>query len=382
VRFTTFVLALLAACGSGFPDRALAQPAGDTAAVPTPAVRPVVRELVEYDEYTGRFAPVNRVELRARVSGYLSKVAFTEGQPVEAGQLLFVIDQRPFQIAEKAARAELEEMRATLELARTEADRARTLRKDVLISQEDLDQRVQAEVVAASRLSQAQATLERAELNLEFTEIRAPIPGRIGRRLVDVGNIVIGGDVQGTLLTTIVQEDPIHFYFEVSEADVLRYSRLGQAGARQTSREYPNAISVKLLDEDSFQHQGVMDFVDNELSATTGTVQARALLSNPDRLLQPGLFGRVRLPGSGLHEAVLVPDEVIQFDQSRQFVFVINPEGLVERRWVTTGPMAEGLRIVRDGLEGTELVAAGGFHRIRVGSRVAPQLDTSQPGAN
>jgi RND family efflux transporter MFP subunit len=381
-RLAAFVFALLTASFPGFQYAALAQPAGDAAAIPVPAIRPVVRELVEYDEYTGRFAPVNRVEVRARVSGYLSKVAFTEGQPVAAGELLFVIDQRPFQIAETAARAEVEEMRATLDLARTEADRARTLRKDVLISQEDLDQRVQAEVVAASRLSQAQATLARAELNLEFTEIRAPIPGRIGRRLVDVGNIVVGGDVQGTLLTTIVQEDPIHFYFEVSEADVLRYTRLGQAGARQTSREYPNAISIKLLDEDSFQHQGVVDFVDNELSASTGTVQVRGLLSNPDRVLQPGLFGRVRLPGSGLHEAVLVPDEVIQFDQSRQFVFVINPDGLVERRWVTTGPMAEGLRIVRDGLEGTELVAAGGFHRMRVGIQVAPQLDSSPPGQN
>ena len=382
LRFATMVLALLAICSPGWHYAALAQPAGDAAVMPVPAIRPVVRELVEYDEYTGRFAPVNRVEVRARVSGYLSKVAFTEGQPVEAGELLFVIDQRPFQIAETAARAELEEMRATLELAKTEADRARTLRKDLLISQEDLDQRVQAEVVAASRLSQAQATLARARLNLEFTEIRAPIPGRIGRRLVDVGNIVIGGDVQGTLLTTIVQEDPIHFYFEVSEADVLRYTRLGQAGARQTSREYPNAISVKLLDEDSFQHQGVMDFVDNELSATTGTVQARGLLANPDGLLQPGLFGRVRLPGSGLHEVVLVPDEIIQFDQSRQFVFVVSPEGLVERRWVTTGPMADDLRIVREGLEGTELVAAGGFHRLRAGMQVAPQLERSPPGPN
>lgn len=381
-RFAAIVCALLATLVPGGVSPALAQAAGDVKAVPTPAIRPVVKELVEYDEYTGRFAPVNRVEVRARVSGYLSAVAFTEGQPVEAGELLFVIDQRPYQIAETAARAELEQMRATLNLAKTEADRARILRKDLLISQEDLDQRVQAEVVAASRLSQAQATLERARLNLEFTEIRAAIPGRIGRRLVDVGNIVVGGDLQGTLLTTIVQEDPIHFYFEVSETDVLRYTRLGQSGARQTSREYPNAISVKLLDEDSFQHEGAMDFVDNELSPTTGTVQARALLPNPDRLLQPGLFGRVRLPGSGLHKAVLLPDEVIQFDQSRQFVFIIDADGAIERRWVTTGPMADGLRIVREGLEGTELVAAGGFHRIRVGITVAPQVNTPPPGVN
>jgi RND family efflux transporter MFP subunit len=359
-----------------------AQQGGDGAAVPVAAVRPIVRKLVEYDEYTGRFEAVNRVNLRARVSGYLSAAEFTEGQRVQAGDLLFVIDQRPFQIAVTAARAELEEMRAGLDLAKTEADRARTLRKNLVISQEDLDQRVQAEVVATSRLSRAQATLHRAELNMEFTEIRAPIDGRIGRRLLDVGNMVIGGDVQGTLLTTIVQEDPIHFYFEGSQSDFLRYARLNQSGARIASRFKANEISVKLLDEEEFLHHGVMDFVDNELNATTGTVQGRGLLPNTDGLLLPGLFGRVRLPGSGLHPVVLIPDHVIQFDQSRQFVFVINPDGIVERQWISTGPIAEGLRIVREGLDGSELVAAAGFHRMRVGMQVAPQLDDPPPGGN
>lgn len=363
-------------------DIVLAQSGGDSSPVPVPAVRPIVRELVEYDEYTGRFAAVNRVDVRARVSGYLSAAEFTEGQRVRAGDLLFVIDQRPFQIAVTAARAELEEMRAGLDLARTEADRARSLRKNLVISQEDLDQRVQAELVAASRLSQVKATLARAELNLEFTEIRAPIDGRIGRRLLDVGNMVIGGDVQGTLLTTIVQEDPIHFYFEVSESDFLRYARLNQSGARIASRFKANAISIKLLDEQEFLHHGAMDFVDNQLDATTGTVEGRALLPNPDGLLQPGLFGRIRTPGSGLHQVVLVPDHLIQFDQSRQFVMVIKPDGTIERRWVTTGPIAEGLRIVREGLDGSELVAAGGFHRLRVGMQVAPQLADSPAGAD
>jgi RND family efflux transporter MFP subunit len=382
-RFTrAFALLTLTVLFLAPRNIALAQPGGDGAAVPVPAVRPIVRELVEYDEYTGRFAAVNRVDLRARVSGYLSAAEFTEGQVVHAGDLLFVIDQRPLQIAVTAARAEVEEMRAGLELARTEAGRARTLRKNLVISQEDLDQRVQAEVVAASRLSRAQATLARAELNLEFTEIRAPIDGRIGRRLLDVGNMVIGGDVQGSLLTTIVQEDPIHFYFEVSEADFLRYARLDQSGARIASRNTANAISIKLLDEEKFVHHGAMDFVDNELNATTGTVQGRGLLPNPDGLLQPGLFGRVRLPGSGLHPVVLVPDHVLQFDQSRQFVFVINPDGIVERKWISTGPIAEGLRIVREGLDGSELVAAGGFHRLRIGMQVEPQLADSPPGVN
>ncbi|MEJ2530997.1 MAG: efflux RND transporter periplasmic adaptor subunit [Halioglobus sp.] len=359
------------------PETAQAQSGTGSEALPVAAVRPMVRELIEYDEYTGRFTAMNRVDVRARVSGYLSAAEFTEGQLVEAGDLLFVIDQRPFKIAVTAAQAELEEMRAGLDLARTEADRARALRKDLVISQEDLDQRVQAEVVAASRLSKAQAAFARAELNLEFTEIRAPINGRIGRRLLDVGNMVIGGDVQGTLLTTIVQEDPIHFDFEVSEADFLRYARLHVSGARIASRYKANEISIKLLDEQEFVHHGVMDFVDNELHPSTGTVRCRALLPNPKGLLQPGLFGRVRLPGSGLHQAVLVPDQVIQFDQSRQFVFVINPDGIVERRWVTIGPMAEGLRIIREGLDGSELVAAGGFHRMRAGLQVAPQLAAS-----
>lgn len=364
------------------PGVARAQPGTGSEALPVAAVKPAVRELIEYDEYTGRFAAVNRVDVRARVSGYLSAAEFTEGQRVEAGDLLFVIDQRPFRIAVTAAQAELEEMRTGLELASTEADRARALRKNLVISQEDLDHRVQAEAVAASQLSQAQAALARAQLNLEFTEIRAPVDGRIGRRLLDVGNMVIGGDVQGTLLTTIVQEDPIHFYFEVSEADFLRYARLHQSGARIASRFKANEVSIKLLDEQAFMHQGVMDFVDNELHPTTGTVQARALLANPDGLLQPGLFGRVRLPGSGLHQVVLVPDQVIQFDQSRQFVFVVNPDGMVERRWVTIGPMAEGMRIIRKGLDGSETVAAGGFHRLRAGLQVAPQLAASPESAD
>ena len=382
-RFTrAFALLTLTVLFLAPRNIALAQPGGDGAAVPVPAVRPIVRKLVEYDEYTGRFAAVNRVDLRARVSGYLSAAEFTEGQVVHAGDLLFVIDQRPLQIAVTAARAEVEEMRAGLELARTEAGRSRTLRKNLVISQEDLDQRVQAEVVAASRLSRAQATLARAELNLEFSEIRAPIDGRIGRRHLDVGNMVTGGDVQGSLLTTIVQEDPIHFYFEVSEADFLRYARLHQSGARIASRNTANAISIKLLDEEEFVHHGAMDFVDNELNATTGTVQGRGLLPNPDGLLQPGLFGRVRLPGSGLHPVVLVPDHVIQFDQSRQFVFVINPDGIVERKWISIGPIAAGLRIIREGLDGSELVAAGGFHRMRAGMQVVPHLADSPPGVN
>ncbi len=343
-------------------------------ASPAPALRPVVRDVVEFDEYTGRFAAVNRVELHARVSGYLSSVEFVEGQIVNEGDLLFVIDQRPFDIQLRAARAELAEARANLDLARREAERARSVRQGGAVSQEELDQRVQEAAAAQARLSRAQAAVAEAELDLEFTEVRAPLAGRIGQRAVDVGNLVSGGDVRGTLLTTIVQEDPIHFYFEASEADLLRYARLSESGARPSSRSTPNAVSIRLLDEDEFQHHGVMDFVDNELDPTTGTVTGRAVLSNARGLLQPGMFGRLKLIGSGVYSAVMVPDEVVQFDQSRRFVMVVNDAGVVERRWVTLGPIIDGLRVVRDGLDGDEVVVAGAFHRIRLGTAVAPQL--------
>lgn len=346
-------------------------------AQPAPAIRPTVRELTEYDEYTGRFAAVNRVEVRSRVSGYLSEVRFAEGQIVAKGDLLFVIDQRPFRIALDAARADLAAVRATLDLAKTEASRARSLRADRAISQEEVDQREQEEVAAAARVARARADVAQAELNLEFTEVRAALSGRIGRRLLDVGNLISGGDVQGTLLTTIVQEDPIHFYFEVSEADFLRYSRLNESGDRPSSRTTPNAVSIRLLDEEDFLHHGVMDFVDNELDPTTGTNQGRAVLSNPNGLLQPGAFGRVRLLGSALYQAVLVPDSIVQFDQSRQFVLVIENGGQVARRWIEPGPIVDEMRIVREGLTGDELLVAGAFHRVRIGSTVSPQLDES-----
>jgi RND family efflux transporter MFP subunit len=329
-----------------------------------------VRELVEYDEYTGRFAALNRVEVRSRVSGYLSGTDFVEGDLVGKGDRLFIIDQRPFQLAVRSAEAEVAEARANLDLASIEAERARNLAGDQAISQEDRDRRIQQEVAARARLARAEATLARARLDLEFTEIRAPLAGRVGRRRVDVGNLVTGGDVQGTVLTTINQIDPIHFSFDISEADFLRYTRLSERGERPSSRTTPNAVSIRLLDEQEFQHHGVVDFVDNELDATSGTLEARAVLSNPDGFLLPGVFGRLRLLGSGLYEAVLVPDRVIQFDQSRKFVFTVDGEGTVGRRFVETGPMVDGLRIIREGLSGDDRVIADAFHRVRVGATV------------
>lgn len=339
-----------------------------------PALRPTVKEIVEYDEYTGRFAAVNRVEIRSRVSGYLSDIRFTGGDIVAKDDILVVIDQRPFLIAVQAAEAELAEVRAQRDLATLEADRGKALRAERAISQEDRDRRVQQELAAIARVARVEAALAKARLDLEYTEIKAPISGRVGRRLIDTGNLITGGDVQGTLITTIVQEDPIHFYFDVSEADFLRYTRLSLQGARPSSRTTPNAVSVKLMDEPDFAHHGVMDFVDNELDPSSGTLEGRAVLSNRNGLLQPGVFGRLRLLGSGRYQAVLIPDELVQFDQSRQFVFTVANDGTVERSFVQLGPFVDGLRLIRGGLSGSETLIAGAFHRVRLGEKVSPQL--------
>jgi RND family efflux transporter MFP subunit len=335
-----------------------------------PVVRPQVKALVEYDEYTGRFDAIRRVEVRARVSGYVDRVEFREGQLVEAGDLLAVIDQRPFRVVLAAAEAARAEAQALYDLAQIQSRRAEQLIRRQAIAQDELDIRVQEAAAAAARVASAEAQIAEAKLNLEFTQVRAPIAGRVGERLVDEGNLVGGEGSPSTLLTTIVQEDPIYFVFEVSEADYLKYVRLDQRGDRPISRNTPNAVSVRLLDEPGFVHHGVMDFVDNELDASSGTLRGRAVLANPDRLLQPGLFGRMRLQGSGLHDAVLVPDHVIQFDQSRQFVLIIDSEGKAQRVWVEPGPMVDDLRIIRSGLTGDETVIAGAFHRVRIGNAV------------
>jgi RND family efflux transporter MFP subunit len=356
---------------------ALAQQAPAT----LPATRPVVQQVTEYDEYTGRFSAVNRVEVRARVGGYLSEVRFSGGEIVRKGDPLVVIDQRPFRIALDAAEAELAEVQAELDLARQEASRARKLRKDLAISQEDLDRRVQQELASGARLARVQAAVDKAKLDMEYTEVRAPIHGRVGRRLIDAGNLVTGGGAQGELITTIVQEDPIHFYFDVSEADYLRYTRMSARGVRPSSRTTPNAVSIKLLDEDTFAHHGVMDFVDNELDPSSGTLEARAVLSNRSGLLQPGVFGRLRLLGSGTYEAVLIPDTLVQFDQSRRFVYTIAEDGTVGRRFIEAGPMIDGLRLIRSGLEGDEVLVANAFHRVRLGAVVKPRFDGGSDGA-
>ncbi len=342
---------------------------------PVSVSQPVVQEIVEYDEYTGRFRAVESVEVRARVSGYLDEIEFTPGEIVEAGQTLFVIDQRPFQAAFEAAQADLQSAQAQLRLAEAELERARPLVSRGNLSESAFDERVQQRNVTAANVQRARANLRQAELNLEFTEVKAPVSGRAGRDLVTEGNLVTGGDVSSTLLTTIVSLNPIHFYFTVSEADFLKYIRLIQEGDRPSSRDGGNPAWVKLGDEDAFERVGVIDFVDNQLSRTTGTIEGRAIFPNEDLFLAPGLFGRIRIIASTPYEAILIPDEAIGRDQSQKFVFVVGAENKAERRVIETGPLHQGLRVVRSGLTAEDRIVVSGIQRVRPGSPVTPQDD-------
>ncbi len=333
---------------------------------PVTVAQPLVRPVTEWDEYTGRFQAVERVEIRARVTGYLDSIEFDDGQIVQQGDLLFVIDQRPFSIARDRAQAQYT-------LAQKEFERAEELIGRNVIPQEEYDRRQQEQAVA-------RATLNQARLDMEFTEVRAPVTGRISTERVDVGNLVIGNE---TLLTVIVSLDPIHFIFDASERELLRYTRLDRSGQRPGSQDNPNPIFVKLFDEEDYVHEGQMDFVDNEVDLGTGTIRGRAILPNPDRVIYPGQTGRARLVGSGEYDAILVPDEAIGTDQSRKFVLVVGEDNTVQMRFVTLGPLRDnGLRIIRDGLSEDDRIIINGLQRARPGSPVTPEPGEISDGAD
>ena len=334
---------------------------------------PLTETIIDWDEYTGRFRAVESVVLQARVSGYLQSIHFEEGALVEQGDLLFEIDRRPFEAAVAQAEAQLEAANARLELAAIEVERAEEL-LDRNVGPESEAQRRRAESKEAiANVAIAEAALETAKLDLEFTRITAPIGGRISATQVDVGNLVIGGPAGATVMANIVSVDPIEFAFTVSEADFLRYSRLGQTGQRPSSRENENPVYVKLIGDEDWPWEGRMTFVDNQIDPNSGTMEGRATLANPEGLLQPGLFGRLRLPGSGEYEAVLIPDEAIVADQSRQIAYVVGEDDMIEERAVTTGPLHRGLRVIREGLSADDRVVVSGVQRARPGSPVDPQ---------
>jgi RND family efflux transporter MFP subunit len=347
-------------------------------APPAPAVtvaQPLARTISNWDEYTGRFEAVAQVEVRPRVSGFIDLVHFRDGQMVKKGDLLFTIDPRPYQLASEAARAEIARARAQVQLAESDFDRAESLSRNQTITARDVDQRRSSLAVARAALLVAEANLKTQELNVEWTQVRAPIDGRISDKRIDAGNLVAGGQGgNATLLTTIVALDPIHFLFDASEADYLRYSRLFQSGARPSGRDTPNPVQVKLSDETAWNRQGQMDFVDNQLNRRSGTIRGRAVFANADQFLTPGTFGRMRL-WAGDAEALLIPDAAIVSDQARKIVLALGPDNKLVPKVVTLGPMADGLRVIREGLAKTDRVVINGLANpfVRPGAVVNPQ---------
>ncbi len=371
LRSAAIVLTLapaLAACGDS--QRAQQAP-------PPPAVtvaNPIQRNIVDHDEYVGRFVAVDSVEVRARVSGYLDGVHFNDGQIVKQGDLLFTIDKRPFQNALDQARANLTLARSNLTYTDADLARGKQLLRDKTIAEQVYEQRAQAKRNAEASVQANEAAVRQAELDLQFTELRAPVTGRIGDRRVSPGNLITGGTTgTTTLLATIVSLDPIRFEFTFDEAAYLRYERFSNTGREVTSRGGSVIVSLKLIDEADFVHRGYMDFVDNVIDKASGTIRGRAVFSNPDQMFTPGMFGRVRVPGSPAYPALLVPDAAIASEQARKYVLVVDGENTATQRYVTLGQLAGDLRVVKDGLKPEDRIIVNGLMRARPGAKVAPE---------
>jgi multidrug efflux system membrane fusion protein len=350
---------------------------------PPPAVtvsHPLQKSITEWDEYTGRFTPLETVEIRARVSGFIDSVHFHEGQIVKKDDLLFVIDQRPYQIAVEQANADIQRAQAKLDIATQDVNRATSLLQDRTLTEREFDTRKSIQRDASGQLASANAALKQAQLNLEWTEVRAPIAGRISDKRVDAGNLITGGQTGATLLSVIVSIDPIHFVFDGSETDFLHYLRLAAAGTRPSSRDAPNPVAVRLADETEFTHMGRMDFVDNAINPKTGTIRGRAIFDNKDGFLTPGFFGRLRLFG-GSHDALLIPDGAIASDQANKIVFTVAEDGTVGTKRVELGPIIDGLRVVRSGLALTDRIVIDGLPRARPGQKVTAEDGTIKAAA-
>ncbi len=366
--------ALLIAVSLSACDRPQAQSKSSPAAAPPPGVttsQPVVSEIVEWDEYTGRFEAVASVEVRARVSGYVDKIAFVDGQPVKKGDLLFVIDPRPFERAVAQAQAELEQARTRSQNTALDVERGRPLLERKIMSEKVFDDRANLQREAESAVKVAEAKVATAELELAFTRITAPIDGRISRATVSLGSwISAGGAANATLLTLIVTQDPIHIYFDISENNYIKYKRLAERGALAGNDRAGAEVGVALPDETTFAHRGRLDFIDNRLDPGTATMRARAILANADQMFSPGMFARVRLAGTPLQSTVLLPDAAIGTDQANKFVLVVADDGMVSRRVVRLGPLYQGLRVIRSGVEAQDWVVTSGLQRARPGQKV------------
>lgn len=356
-------------------------PAADQTAPPAPpavtVAPPTVRTVTDWDEFVGRFEAIQQVQIRARVGGFVDSIAFKDGAIVKTGDLLYVIDPRPFTATLLQAQGQLADAKAKLELAERELARAMELNRTQAVSDAIVDQRRQQSEVAQAAVLQAEGVMKRAELDLSFTRVTAPIDGRVSRHLISVGNLVQGADGGSTLLTSIVSMDPIHIYFDMDEATYLKNNRLWHEGRRPSSRDTPNPVQVMLSGETQTSREGKMDFIDNRLDIATGTLRGRAIVPNTDLSILPGQFARIRVIGSGPYDALLLPDTAITNDQSRKIVFVVNQDDVIEMRPVTLGPLDGGLRVIREGLKKDDRVVVDGLQRARVGTKVTVQMAKS-----
>lgn len=358
---------MLAACGE----------APKQAAPPPPAVtvaNPVQKKINDFDEYVGRFVAIDSVEVRARVSGYLEKVHFTDGQNVNEGDRLFTIDKRPFQNALDQARAQLAQAKANLAFAESDHIRGQQLVRDKTITEQTFEQRLQVKRTAEASVQANEALVRQAELNLQFTELRAPVAGRIGDRRISPGNLITGGASGNTsLLATIVSNDPIRFEFTFDEGSFLRYERIARNGGDIASRGAGVPVALKLIDEADFSHRGRMDFIDNVIDRSTGTIRGRAVFRNLDTIFTPGMFARVQVPASPPYDTLLVPDVAIGSEQVRKFVYVVGPDNTVSQKFLVLGQLSDHLRVVKEGLLPTDRVIVNGMVRAKPGAKVTPQ---------
>jgi RND family efflux transporter MFP subunit len=372
LRLPALLLLLLAGGIAGCEQR---QPQGASAPSPQVTVAKPSRQVVtEWDEYVGRFVAVDAIEVRARVSGYLDAVHFQDGQLVKAGDLLFTIDRRPFEATLAQAQATLAQARANLAYAEADLKRGEDLVRGSTITQQTFDQRTQAKRVAEANVAAQEAAVRQALLDLQFTELKAALSGRIGDRRVSPGNLVTGGTTgTTTLLATITTIDPIRFEFTVDEASYLRYIRLAGNATSAANRGIDAPVRLKLIDETKFTRAGKLDFVDNTIDRASGTIRGRAEFPNPDGTLTPGMFGRIQVPAGPPNEALLVPDVAIGTEQVRKFVLVVDSDNIARPKYVTLGALMDGLRVITSGLEADDRVIVNGLMRARPGVKVTPQ---------
>ncbi len=343
---------------------------------------PLIKQIVDWDDYVGHFEALENVDIRPRVSGYLQSVAFRDGEFVKKGQLLFEIDPRPYQASADLAAAQVARARAAAANAAAEHRRASGLFAAKAISQQELNNREALDAQAAADLGAAEAASRTAQLNLSFTRVTAPMSGRISDRRVAPGNLV---NADQTVLTTVVSVNPIRFVFTGAESVYLKYQRANENGSRPSSRRAPNPVAIRLQDERDYHWKGHMDFVDNAIDTGSGTIRGRAIVSNPDNFLTPGMFGHLRLLGSGAYTGMLVPDQSVVTDQSRQVVYTLDAHDVIVQKIVETGPLVDGLRVIRKGLVATDRIVIDGIQRAKPGRKVKPvagAITAPDPGAS